>query len=135
MENLCWLGIATSSVLYSHFPHTDHPCRADISPFVCFVEIPRYPLQLRLYGLRCSMITCLINRSTFRFFFLKKSHPICPTIFVFGRHSFSYAFSDPSFSKNFQPFKSQWLIYVPAGSTFINYPLCPQTVFMSFVWI
>jgi hypothetical protein len=33
------------------------------------------------------------------------------------------------------PFKAQWLLYVPPGLTFINFTFCPHSVFMCFVWI
>jgi hypothetical protein len=54
-----------------------------------------------------------------------------PANVVFGHNLFWYMFSDSSIAHRFfQPFNSQWLLYVPAGSTLKNYPLCsPQIVF------
>jgi hypothetical protein len=68
--------------------------------------------------------------------FVQEVNPFAQTILVFGRHLFWYAFSDSSVShRTFQAFKPQWLLYVPPGLTFKNYPFCPLIVFMSFVWI
>jgi hypothetical protein len=34
-----------------------------------------------------------------------------------------------------QPFKAQWLLYVPPGLAFTNSTFCPHSEFMCFVWI
>jgi hypothetical protein len=33
------------------------------------------------------------------------------------------------------PFKAQWLLYVPPGLTLTNSTFCPHSVFMCYVWI